>query len=250
MKALLLDVGNSRLKWGVLDSAAMRRTGHVTQSAIREQGLSTLARKLPRNVDAVIACNVAGKTFATDLAAFIRSHCGLDVQFVQPVAKAFGVTNGYRQPQRLGADRWVAMIGARAWCASSCLVVDAGTAITIDALDDDGQHLGGQILPGLQLMASALAKNTGDLPNLGTRQLNTAVNGKIFAGSTAAAIASGVSGAAAGAVARALRAMRQKGFKPTVVLTGGDALRIQSALDEEAHFRPQLVLEGLARILE
>jgi type III pantothenate kinase len=249
MKALLLDAGNTRLKWGLYGDGAIGRTGRVPLAKIREQGKTALTGKLPRDVDTVIACNVAGKAFAEKLSAIIRSHTGHEVRFVRSQAMACGVSNAYRQPGRLGVDRWVAMIGARAQCTSTCLIVDAGTAVTIDALSADGRHLGGQILPGLMVMADALGKNTSDLPK--SRRSVSVVAGlpDPFARSTAAAIAQGAIGAVAGAIERAVRALEQQGLSPAILLTGGDAALIQQSLATTVELRPNLVLEGLARLL-
>ena len=99
MKALLLDVGNSRLKWGVLDGGSISRTGHITQDAIRQQGLSALTSKLPRHVDAVFASNVAGTSYATRLSGVVSMHCGCDMRFARTEKQACGVTSSYRQPR-------------------------------------------------------------------------------------------------------------------------------------------------------
>jgi type III pantothenate kinase len=248
MNSLLLDIGNSRLKWGVFDKGAIRRTGHIRQSTIRERGLAALASRLPRKIDAAFACNVAGATLAVELARLLKSHCNCEVKYARSEAQACGVTNGYRQPGRLGVDRWVAMIAARAACDTSSIVVDAGTAITIDALDDDGQHLGGQILPGIASMTESLDTNTSDIPRIRRRIPGRAMG--IFGGTTATAVSQGVIGAAVGAVERAVRVLREEGYDPTVFLTGGDAPCLLEALVEEPVHSPHLVLEGLARILE
>ena len=248
MNALLLDIGNSRLKWGVLDNGAIHRTGHVRQTTIRERGLAALTSRLPRKVDTAFACNVAGESLAAELARLVKSHCNCDVKYARSEAQACGVTNSYRQPGRLGVDRWVAMIAARAACDSSSIVVDAGTAITIDALDDDGRHLGGQILPGIALMTESLGANTSDIPRVRKRFSSRGMG--VFARSTAAAVSQGVIGAAVGAVERATRVMREGGYDPTIFLTGGDAPCLLKALVKEHVHSPNLVLEGLARILE
>ena len=122
MSALLMDVGNSRLKWGVLDASEIRRTGHISMDKVRDTGLSALTSKLPRDVDAVIASNVAGTSFATRLSGVVGMHCGCDVHFVRTERAACGVTNSYLQPRRMGVDRWVAMIGAWNDVEQECLV--------------------------------------------------------------------------------------------------------------------------------
>ena len=131
---------------------------------IGEQGLAALTSRLPRRVDTVLVSNVAGTSFATRLSGVVGMHCDVDVHFARSEREACGVTNSYRQPRRLGVDRWVAMIGARAEFETTCLVVDAGTAVTLDAIDGSGRHLGGQIIPGVRLMAASLASETSDIP--------------------------------------------------------------------------------------
>lgn len=244
-RALLFDVGNTRLKWGLAIDGALRRTGSVTHERLAEQGLGALTGQLPDDVDAVLASNVAGPTFATRLSGVIGMHCNRDVHFARSEAQAFGVTNSYRQPRRMGVDRWVAMVGAREALSGALLVVDAGTAVTVDALAADGRHLGGQILPGLRLMMSSLHEDTSDLPPVRRAPSSgDAVDG--FAASTGSAIWHGALAAVCGAVERGLRRLRAGGHRPRLVLTGGDASRILNAVDAKAEHRPHLVLEGLA----
>jgi type III pantothenate kinase len=250
MSALLLDVGNTRLKWGVLEDGAIRRTGHIGKDTLRDQGLGALTSRLPRRVDTIMVSNVAGTSFATRLTGVLGMHCGCDVHFARTQKAACGVTNSYRQPRQMGVDRWVAMIGAWGEFSRSCLVVDAGTAVTIDALDDDGRHLGGQILPGVSLMARALAVNTSDIPESRRRSPRFSRGLDMFASSTDAAVAQGALNAVVGAAERARHTLQLEGLEPRLILTGGDASRILGSLDEESAHRPHLVLQGLATLLE
>ena len=250
MTALLLDIGNSRLKWGVLDDGAIRRTGHISMAKVQDQGLVALTSKLPRRVDAVFASNVAGTSFATRVSGVLGMHCNVDVQFAHTEKEACGVVNSYRQPRRLGVDRWVAMIGARAQVSGACLVVDAGTAVTIDALDRTGQHLGGQIIPGVGLMAASLAARTSDIPNIQRRASSQARGIEMFANTTAGGVGHGALNAVVGAIERAAEVMREPRHRPTIVLTGGDASRILKSLAGKPIHRPHLVLHGLAQLLE
>jgi type III pantothenate kinase len=248
VRALLLDVGNTRLKWGVRDGEQIHRTGHLAQQKIREQGLAVVTSKLPRDIDVVYASNVAGTTFATRLSGVIGAHCECDVHFAKSVREACGVRNGYRQPRQLGVDRWVAMIGAWSEFEAACVVVDAGTAVTIDAIDGDGCHLGGQIIPGVHLMAAALAASTSDIPKTNRRPPPAGLDA--FGDSTSKAVSNGAWTAVAGAVERAITTLRSNAYDPIVVLTGGDASRMLTALGDEPLHRPHLVLQGLARILD
>ena len=250
MTALLLDVGNSRLKWGVYEDGNIRRTGHIAHQKLREQGLSALTTKIPRRVDVVHASNVAGTSFATRLSGVVGSHCNADVHYARSEKRGWGVTNAYRQPRRLGVDRWVAMIAAYAEVQSACLVVDAGTAVTLDALDDDGGHLGGQIIPGVETMLESLSSATSDLPAVKAAKTPHAGDLKMFGKNTTAAIREGAQNAVAGAIDRAAVTLEENGYAPTIVLTGGGASRILGALGTEPLHRPNLVLSGLGHMME
>ena len=141
MTALLLDVGNTRIKWGLLVDGTIQKTGHIAQERIRDKGLQVLTGKLPRRVDEVFVSNVAGASFATRLSGVVGVHCDCDVRFARSQKKGWGLKNSYAQPRRMGVDRWVAMVGAWAEVQSACLVIDVGTALTLDAIDDTGAHL-------------------------------------------------------------------------------------------------------------
>ena len=250
MTALLLDVGNTRIKWGVLEDGVIRRTGHIAQARIREKGLQVLTTKIPGHADQVFVSNVAGASFATRLSGVVGAHCRCDVRFARSERSGWGVTNAYTQPRRIGVDRWVAMVGAWAEVQAACLVVDAGTAMTIDAIDDEGRHLGGQIIAGVATMADALAAATSDIPAIRPAAGRTAADLGMFARNTAAAVREGAQNAVAGAVDRAIRTLQSNAYEPVVVLTGGDASRILNALCEPPLHRPHLVLQGLAHMLD
>lgn len=248
-RALLFDIGNTRVKWGVFSNNRILRSGSIDHDKLRERGFAALTTRLPAEVDCVMACNVAGRSFATRLAGVIRLHCGKDVHFARPEKEAFGVTNGYRQPRKLGVDRWVALLGARAETRAAVCVVDAGTAITIDAMDRTGQHLGGQIIPGIRLMSSALRGETYSIGNSRQAGRDPEPGMAMFAGNTGDAVRCGTLNAVCGAIDRASRTMRAAGLRPKIVLTGGDASRILKQLGDNVLHRPHLVLQGLARMV-
>lgn len=250
MSDLLLDVGNSRLKWGVSENGEIRRTGHITQESIRENGLPSLTTKLPRRVDSVMASNVAGTSFATRLSGIIGAHCNREVHFARSEKRGWGVVNGYRQPRALGVDRWVAMVGAWAEVQSACLVVDAGTALTLDVIDDDGRHLGGQIIPGAETMQRSLASATSDIPLVKKATKRSSADMKMFGLNTAAAVREGSQNAITGAIERAIRTLQSNAYEPTILLTGGGASSILGSFDETPLHRPNLVLQGLQHMLE
>ena len=248
-RALLFDIGNTRLKWGVADDGKLVRTGSIVHEKLADKGFNALTSKLPTRVDAVMASNVAGTSFGTRLSGVIGMHCGCDVRFARSEREACGVTNGYRQPRRLGVDRWAAMIGARAESRSAFCIVDAGSAITIDAVDRDGQHLGGQIIPGLRLMGASLRDNTNGIRDLNIRGGHPGDGMAMFADGTAKAVQAGALNAVCGAVERALRILRAERMRPKVIVTGGGAEPVLSELDCNVIHRPHLVMQGLAAML-
>ena len=181
----------------------------------------------------------------------VGMHCDCDISILLVLKKqGWGVRNSYTQPRRMGVDRWVSMVGAFAELRGSCLVVDVGTAITLDAIDGRGTHLGGQIIPGIAAMANSLASSTSDIPSVRPLPPRQGTSMQMFGRNTAAAVREGAANAIAGAVDRAIKTLRSNGYKPTVVLTGGDASRILEALSVTPMHRPHLVLQGLAHMLE
>ncbi|MBT8079929.1 MAG: type III pantothenate kinase [Gammaproteobacteria bacterium] len=246
IRALLLDIGNTRIKWGLAHGANLQRTGTVTHQKLRDAGIAALTTRLPRRVEQVLACNVAGNSVATKISGIIHLHCDTDTHFVHPARSGYGITNAYGRPRRLGVDRWVAMIGAYAEFSAALCVIDAGTAVTIDAVDRKGKHLGGQIIPGLRLMQEALTSATDGIviSNKGSRSTLDGLN--LFAKNTTAAVRNGTVSAVCGAIERSVRRLKKEGHRPRVIVTGGDAPRILNQVDVKFDHRPNLVLQGLA----
>ena len=234
---LVIDSGNSRVKWGLHDGAAWR-----VQDSLPAGGAAQLAaawQDLPQPRIVAIA-NVAGEAARAALNAAL-SHWPVEARWAASQAEQCGVKNGYVHPAQLGCDRWAALIGARHLHGGNCLVVNAGTALTVDALTHHGDFLGGIIVPGLALMQQALAANTAAL------KLH---DGKFEAlpDNTADAIYSGALQAMCGAVERMAREMAERGFSPLCVLSGGAAQTLAPRLNLPLKLVDNLVLEGLLRI--
>jgi type III pantothenate kinase len=140
------------------------------------------------------------------------------------------------------------MIAAKTQFSGDITVIDLGTAVTIDTIDEFGDHIGGQILPGLQLMLSSLDKKTDriTLPSISNDLTNMKIN--FWADNTNDAIIFGACNAICGAIERAIICLQENGHSPTVILTGGDALVFKNLMNEGYRHRPNLVLEGLAII--
>ena len=232
---IAVDAGNSRIKWGVHDGVSWVQQGSVpTEDAA---ALAGVASGWPGNAP-VVACSVAGSTVESTIEKVI-AECHLSLLWVRSEASAYGVHNGYEQPERLGADRWAALIGARSKVRKACLVVCAGTATTVDWLDGAGNFRGGLILPGVNLMLSALARNTAQLPH---------ADGEFQAEprNTMDAIVSGCLNAQAGAIERMFARVAAEG-RAECLITGGAAYRIVPCLGIPYRMEPTLVLDGLLR---
>lgn len=226
---LCLDAGNSRLKWGLHDGR-----NWLDQGALDHADLSELAARLPLPPKRMIACNVAGVAVAQSIEA-LAQKLAVPLTWLASSSEACGIRNGYARPTQLGADRWAALIGARALHAGPLVVVMAGTATTIDLLDADQRFLGGLILPGLRLMRAALARDTANLPFANGRYSEAPDN-------TDDAIVSGSLHATLGAIERMRAALDGV---PTVMLSGGAAGDLLALVSQPVRHIENLVLEGL-----
>ncbi|MGH8279983.1 MAG: type III pantothenate kinase [Gammaproteobacteria bacterium] len=242
---LLVDVGNTRIKWAQARKRVLAKPRAATHAgnALRTV-LQTEWSALPRPEQVLIA-NVAGAEAAAVLQQYCETHFGITPGFVVSRAADAGVVNGYRDPRQLGVDRWAGVIGAYVSYGGPVCVVACGTAITIDTVTGDGQHLGGLIAPGLVVMQRALAAAAPALP----AEAGAAV--ALYARDTLTAVTSGVLYAAAGCVERALGEIRaDQGVSLKVLLTGGDAELLRPHLSARITLAPHLVLEGLAVLAE
>jgi type III pantothenate kinase len=238
MRILAIDAGNTRIKWGVHEDGSWRAQGWVATARASQLAREWRGTDVP---DAVIAANVAGARAARSIAAAAR-RVKRRVHFVKSSASQCGVKNAYDRPGQLGADRWAALIGARHLHHGPCVVVNAGTTMTVDALSADGVFLGGMIVAGADLMRATLARNTAQLKPRGGQFT-------FFPSRTADAIESGAVNALAGAIERMLTYLERAGrAAPLVVLSGGAAPLIAPHLNAVVEVVDNLVLEGLLRI--
>jgi len=242
---IVIDVGNTRIKWGEAEDGRLANIGIVVHRGERERALASLAAALPENVTRTIVANVAGDLLARDLTELLRMRARIAPEFVAVKAEEFGVRCAYADPSRLGVDRWIAVLAAHHLAPGAACVIDAGTAVTFDAVDARGKHLGGLILPGPRLLAAALARNTSDIGATeapGARPSGLDLLGR----STDTAVGNGAMLALTGALERAIAAVEGSlKERPKVYLTGGDADLVQAWLESEAELRRDLVLEGL-----
>jgi type III pantothenate kinase len=235
---LAIDAGNSRVKWGWHDGRAWHglATVSLVEFAAASHDVNPFAAT-HADPDRIVISNVAGDG-AHQLIVNWTSIFEVGPIWVRGEAECCGVTSLYEHPEQLGPDRWAALVAARALEAGACLVVNAGTATTVDALSADGRFLGGLILPGVDLMRFVLHEHTGRLPIQEGALRDTPRN-------TIDAIESGCRQAQAGAVERMYRLVGGRG--PCLV-SGGAALRLIEMLDIPCRYVENLVLEGLLRI--
>jgi type III pantothenate kinase len=237
---LLVDSGNTNIKWGLHDGLNWVNRGVVSQGQTSLLAEDWQALRTPSRI---LVSDVAGTQARAELADLF-SQWDLEPSWVGAAAYQGGVRNYYANPPQLGSDRWAGLIAAWQMERQGCLVVDAGTAMTVDALSDTGEFLGGIITPGFDLMRKTLASNTA---------VSDQDDGKFcdYPDSTADATYSGATHALAGAVERmAALLTKTSGHAPVCILSGGGAQRLQSQLNLTVKVIDNLVLEGLLAIAQ
>jgi len=228
---LLLDAGNSRIKWALAEGGVVRQgVADIDEWSALQQAFATLPP--PHKI---LISNVAGEQAAQCLRA-VCAAWSCPVEFITAKAEQCGVRNTYAQPEQLGSDRWAALIAAWHQVHGACLVVNCGTATTVDALSDRGEFLGGLILPGVEMMRRSLAE--------GTAQLAVEEGGWCeFPRNTADAIFSGAIQATVGAIRQQFELLGMSGAQ--CLLSGGAADSIWPHLKLPLVRVDKLVLQGL-----
>ncbi len=245
MTVLVVDIGNTRIKWARLDGEHLGKGRAARHSGWRPARFAQRLFGSARGVERVVVASVAGARVKRALAAAAH-RCGASVRFIATPRRAGGVTVGYPEPWRLGVDRFAAAVGAHALFPSlPVCVVGVGTAMTIDLVSTDGRHRGGVIVPAPALMVAALLSRTHGIRR---RARGGALGGAgIFARSTRDAIERGARYAAAALIDRAVKeASALCGREPLVVVTGGEAAAVRALLRSNSVGVPDLVLRGLA----
>ena len=235
---LAIDAGNTRVKWALHDGRRYRATGALP---IAQADALAVAWNEHAPAERAIASNVAGAAVREALLQAC-SRQGLALEVIESRAEQLGVHSSYLNPGQLGTDRWASLIAAHASEPGHKLVVNAGTALTVDALASDGRFLGGLIVPGPALMRRSLDRGTAAL-RLTEGEYHD------FPRSTPDAITSGAIQACVGAVERMATVMAEQGMQPErVVLSGGAGAEIAPHLPFEVAIRENLVLDGLVLI--
>lgn len=237
---LLLDLGNTRLKFALCDGATFTHRGAFGWDADIAHELAQLWSGWPAPTR-ILGASVVDGARETAVAVAAGKAFGLDPHWIRTPAHACGVTNAYAEPHRLGVDRFLAMVDAWAEGRAPCVLASVGTALTLDALDAEGRHLGGWIAPGPVLMQQSILGATA--------QVRPGHAGAVrdLADNTADGLASGCWQASAALVDRFVtRSSARLGGSPTVTLGGGDADVLAPLLEREVTIVPDAVLRGLA----
>lgn len=253
---LLVDAGNTRIKWALVERDAARQGAAalgrwIASGAVARGESASLAqawRSLP--IGHVLLSNVAGAALGNDLeAALLQALAArpVPIEWFRSVPARGGIRNGYRNPAQLGCDRFASAVGAHALFPGRPLIVaTCGTATTVDAVTPDGIFAGGMILPGLGLMAASLARNTAQLPAVAADAAAAAAFAAApFADNTDDAIVSGCIAAQAGAIERAAAALQRQHGTVQCILSGGAAAMVAPHLAIPCDQVENLVLIGL-----
>ena len=237
MPVLQLDVGNSSTKWRLMEGERRVDGGRCS---LREESLDALCAL---GASAVWVASVASDEEEQRIEGEFRCR-GVVPKFARTQSQCGSVRNSYTDPGRMGVDRWLAMLAGDSWAAGGVVVVDAGTAATIDLVDDRGAHIGGYILPGFKLMCASLTGNTGRVRYAGAADVSVRPGrqtGDCVEAAAWLALLSSVRGAVG-------QYMALEGAPPKVVLTGGDAKSIVALAGADAAewlFVDERVLDGL-----
>jgi type III pantothenate kinase len=244
---LLLDMGNSRIKWVVAVD------GKFAQESYAHDSLESFRSEIQdlNAPDRVLLCSVANDEDTSALSEFCGSRWNVPVQRLHTEPFQAGIKNGYEQPESLGVDRWMSVIGAAHTHGMPVVIMDLGTATTLDAVDENGEHVGGLILPGPASMRKVLKTET-EMRTSGDHAADDIGRGTEKgpgvgpAVSTREGISEGIYAAQLGALNQFMRHVgAQPGTEPALVLTGGAADEIRSRLDFEYEFDPWLVFKGM-----
>ncbi len=243
MKDLLIDVGNSRLKWAFSQAGKLSAHGSAEHAGLVpvEAAQAWLADEPPARI---IAANVAGEVCGQLLAEWAQSHWQLELEFVEVDSGYNEIALAYPDPSKFGVDRWLALIAARRLASTDVAVIDAGTAVTVDVLTAQGQHLGGIIMPGMSLMQQSLQQKTAAIQH--GLSVHNRAKPALLGKDTASCITGGSLYAVTGAIEHLLAKLElQTASRLSVIISGGDADAVQAELTIKSQCVPDLVLQGM-----
>jgi len=239
---LLIDAGNTRLKWCWVDGDDIPLEPDACEYEVFESDGVDVFITDGQEADEVLVCNVAGQDFEQELTTAF-AYWDIRPRFVRSQVRQGEVINAYENPQDLGVDRWMALLGAWMQNKDAACIVDCGSAVTIDVLDDSGRHLGGLIVPGLEMMQNALLDGTS-LTLDGKSQSRKSTS--LLASDTVSAIEAGSIYAVVALIDRIRQDSEEAlGRELPLLISGGDVDLIQPLLDGECSYEPLLIFHGM-----
>lgn len=242
---LLLDIGNTNVKWGWYERDLFG-FGEFALAQGRVEEIVAAIVSHDRQPDAIWISDVAGAR-GRAIGTALELDYGVTPEFVRVSPGEHGIEIGYRHPERLGVDRWLAMIAACRGCAGAVCVADAGTALTVDGVLEDGRHIGGAISPGIELMERAILTQTAEVAG---HAVDRDGELRLYADDTGAAVRAGAVYAAVGLIERAAAELDEiADERASLFLTGGAAGIIAPLLRRDVHVLRELVLRGLAHVV-
>jgi type III pantothenate kinase len=248
LKQLLIDVGNTRIKWAYDTGAELVAPGELVHRG-NSAAVTQFVAQLVGEPTAIYALNVAGPDLERSLQEALAGRFEQALQMVRTSAACGSVSNAYTSIEQLGVDRWAALVGAWFNCGRAAVVADVGTALTIDLVAADGAHRGGIIVPGLDLMRAALDSDTSDIGELVSQSKGPVPGTDWYGRDTLSAVQRGAVFSARAVIEQAVVEFSAVEAEPRVFLTGGDAALLQPMLSMPVDHRPNLVLEGLRRLI-
>ena len=239
---LLVDLGNSRIKWASSHGKTIKFPGSKRHAGRDLSPVLDLVWGKKETPNKVLVANVAGGENRELLRIWIEKNWHFSPIFVESVEEQAGVKNHYVEPALLGVDRWMAMIAAHRKAKHSCCVVDCGTAITIDVVNQSGDHMGGLIVPGVETMRRSLMEGTASIRDI----KSVSAGPTLLARDTQGAVIGGTLYTVIATIDRAmLDITSQIAGRMSYYLTGGDAKLLLPLLHEKFSYEQDLVLHGL-----
>lgn len=240
---LLVDAGNSAVKWVSHHEIGMQqmKTAYYADN-ISEQFFIELWQTIERPGQVMVSC-VANDTTWQAMQAAILSLWNIKAHRVVADEKGHGILNAYDNVESMGSDRWCAMIAAYSMAKGACMVVSAGSALTVDIINQQGQHLGGYIVPGLSMMRQGLASNTAKVKPLADDELPVSLSP---GDSTAACVESGIHLTAISLIEAVYEKQSQVEQPLHCYFSGGNAKVLAGLVNINVDIVPDLVLRGLA----
>lgn len=235
---LLVDIGNTRTKYTFEQQGELSIIQSERNETINEKWLSSITEP----VVSIVVASVSEAHIIEVFIAYAQQH-NIELHIVNSESKRFGVTSSYQQPTTLGIDRWLTLLAANIlYPDENVLIIDAGTATTIDLLDSNGIHLGGWILPGIDILFNSLLSNTSKVLATQEHQANIS-----FGKSTSDGVNNACWAATLGFIEQGIKQANKQVSLDNVLLTGGNAKKVSALLNRQHRIINELVFIGMQR---